>query len=88
MENISHQVWDNTIKIWNVDKGKLIVTMFATRNGEYVVFTPDGYYDSSPAGHNFIAWRAGEQVFTSNEYKKNYYKPDIIKQRLSHISKK
>lgn len=75
--------WDTTVKIWNVHTGKLLVTLLATKEGEYIVYTPEGYYDCSAGGSRFISWRVGNKIFPAEQYEKIYKKPEIIQQILS-----
>jgi len=76
--------WDTTIKLWNVDTGKLLVTLLATKDGEWITYTPEGYYDCSDSANKlFVAWRVGNKIFPYNIYEAKYKKPEIIKQILS-----
>src|SRR5690606_28862368 len=41
---------DQTVRLWDVNTGALLLTLFHARNGEWVGFTPAGYYASSAYG--------------------------------------
>jgi WD40 repeat protein len=41
---------DQTMKLWNLRTRELIVTIFAGRNGEWIMFTPQGAYVANAAG--------------------------------------
>ena len=75
--------WDTTIKLWNVETGKLLVTLLATKDGEWITYTPEGYYDCSAGGSRFVAWRVGNEVFSFDQYEMVYKKPEIIQQLLA-----
>ncbi len=49
---------DQTVRLWHVGTGALLMTMFHARNGEWVAFTPAGYYASSPFGDAYVGWHA------------------------------
>ncbi|MCS7227404.1 MAG: hypothetical protein NZ839_00380, partial [Endomicrobia bacterium] len=77
---------DGTVKLWDSVRGELIITIVATKEGEYVVYTPDGYYDWSPKGHNLVSVRLNNKLVPYDEeykYKQKFHRPDIIQQRLS-----
>ena len=39
---------DQTVRLWNLKTRELIVSMFVGTDGEWVIWTPQGYYASSP----------------------------------------
>ena len=45
---------DQTVRLWELGTGKLLLTLFAARNGEWVAFTPPGYYASSAYGDAYL----------------------------------
>ena len=47
---------DQTIRLWSVPSGALLATLFSARNGQWVAFTPAGYYASSSYGDAYIGW--------------------------------
>lgn len=49
---------DQTVRLWDVKTGALLLTIFHARNGEWVAFTPAGYYSSSPFGDAYVGWHA------------------------------
>ena len=36
---------DQTVRLWNLESYELILTFFATQDGSYIAWTPQGYYD-------------------------------------------
>ena len=47
---------DQTIRLWGVNSGALLATIFAARNGQWVAWTPVGYYASSAYGDTYVGW--------------------------------
>ncbi|MFA9462630.1 WD40 repeat domain-containing protein, partial [Thiohalorhabdus methylotrophus] len=41
---------DQTIRLWEIATGELLVTIFPTRDGEWVAWTPEGFFDASEHG--------------------------------------
>ncbi|MGV7223865.1 MAG: caspase family protein [Nitrospinales bacterium] len=76
---------DNTIRIWDrIDKNE-IVKLISSKNGEWIVATPDGYYNTSPEGSNLIHWASinSKETYTFEQFESLFRKPEIIKARLS-----
>jgi hypothetical protein len=64
-----------------------VLSMRYQGDGEYVVYTPDGYYDRSPEGTNQIYWTFPNgrfpESFSFEQLESVYRRPDIIKARLA-----
>ncbi len=77
---------DGTISWRRLSDGGEVISLFVnTRTREWVLWTPQGYYESSVAGDENIGWQlnkgweqAGE-FFTAARLKKDLYRPDIVK---------
>ncbi|BCM89571.1 hypothetical protein IAD21_01418 [Abditibacteriota bacterium] len=69
--------WDGTTKIWNVATGRLRATLMRLPESRgtkmttpnWIAFTPDGYYQSSPGALAWIRWRVGDKLYPSEVYK-------------------
>ncbi|MBV9211667.1 MAG: caspase family protein [Acidobacteria bacterium] len=51
---------DGEVKIWRMADGKEAATLISLDDGEWLVATPDGLFDGSPAAWQKIIWRFGE----------------------------
>jgi WD40 repeat protein len=77
---------DGTIRWHRLADGEEVLALFVHRETrEWVLWTPQGYYASSPAGDQYIGWhlnkgwdQAGEFV-TAARLKQHLYRPVIIK---------
>jgi len=76
---------DNTIRIWNMKEKREIVKLISSKTGEWVIATPDGYYNSSPEGSNLIHWSSidRKETYSFEQFESLFRRPDIIKARLS-----
>jgi WD40 repeat protein len=72
----------NEIKVWSVSSGKLLVTMAAFTDGNWVAFTPEGYYDCSEGGARYITWRVGKDLVDESKYRLQFHKPEMVAERL------
>ncbi|GAB4406528.1 MAG: hypothetical protein OHK0053_32810 [Microscillaceae bacterium] len=62
-----------------------LVTLFLATDGEWVCWTPQGYYAASADGEKYIGWHLNQGVEQMSDYypvssfRKKYFKPDLIK---------
>ncbi|MFY0627782.1 MAG: caspase family protein [Reichenbachiella sp.] len=47
---------DQTMKLWNVSTGENILTLFVSQDNEWVIWTPQGFYEASAGGEKYIGW--------------------------------
>lgn len=79
---------DQTIRLWNLQTRELIVTLFYGSDGEWVIWTPQGYYDSSPNGDRIVGWQINKGITQAAEYvtasqlRNQFYRPDIIERAI------
>ncbi|THB70798.1 MAG: hypothetical protein D6B25_19685 [Desulfobulbaceae bacterium] len=59
---------DQTVKIWDLEKGTLLVSLFVTEHFEWVCWTPDGYYTASAGGESFIGYQVNNGVDSLADY--------------------
>jgi hypothetical protein len=52
------------------------------REGHWIVYTEDGYYDSSTDNGGLIAVRRGLDIFDIEDFAAQYNRPDLIMERL------
>lgn len=55
--------WDMRIKVWEVSSGKELASLIALDENDWMVVTPDGLFDGSPAAWNEIIWRFNNNTF-------------------------
>ena len=73
-------------------KVKPILTIFPAKNGEWVAWTPEGFYDASPGADRFVGWHVnrGEDkkgdFYSANQFRRYLYRPDIIAKAVAYGS--
>jgi WD40 repeat protein len=72
----------NETKIWSASTGKLLVTLVTFNDGNWIAYTPDGYYDCSAGASKYISWRVGTKVLSQTHYIAEYYKPEVVAARM------
>jgi len=73
---------DGTTRLWDVSTGKEIAQFISFIDGEWLVFTPDGYYNASPNGDKYLNVRVGNNVYGIDQYRNTFYRPQIVEARL------
>ena len=75
---------DQTIKLWHIGSGKLLLTIFSGSDGEWVAWTPAGYYTSSLKGGNYIGWHINRGAdrsalyYPGSQFSKKFYSPETV----------
>ena len=71
-----------TMILKDTSTGKEIAQFISFNDGEWLVITPDGYYNASPNGDIYLNVRVGNNVYGIDQYRSTYYKPQIVEARL------
>ncbi len=83
---------DQTVRLWNLKTRELLVTLFRGADGEWVMFTPQGFYTSSPAGARLIGWQINHGPEHEAEYvaaaqlREHLNRPDIVARAIQLAS--
>ncbi len=83
---------DQTLRLWNLKTRELLVTLFRGTGGEWVMWTPQGYYAASGPGVELIGWqinRAPENAadyVTAAQLRTELNRPDIVARAIQIAS--
>mgnify|MGYP003587711720 CR=1 FL=1 len=55
---------DGTIKLWDIANGKEVLSMISFEDGEWIAINPDGFFNSSENGAQFINVRTSPLTVT------------------------
>jgi hypothetical protein len=84
--NIISGSYDGTIRVWDTATGREIVLFISFTDGEWIVITPEGYYNTSPNGDRYLNVRIGNNVYGIDQYRSTFYNPQIVEARLQSRS--
>ncbi len=79
---------DQTVKLWEIDSGRLLLTIFQGSDNEWVAWTPEGYYTASLNGDKYVGWHInqGENksalYYPASRFSKQFYSPKIVAKYL------
>lgn len=71
-----------SVKVWNTEDASLLLDMVGFSDGQWLSFTPDGYYDCSSFGDRYVRWRRGEEILPLERYSELYHRPAVIEDVL------
>ncbi len=75
---------DQTVRLWNLKTRELIVTLFHGSDGEWVMWTPQGYYTGSPGADKIVGWQINKGPENAADYvgadqlRTHLNRPDIV----------
>ncbi|MET0194266.1 MAG: hypothetical protein ABW200_12970 [Hyphomicrobiaceae bacterium] len=75
---------DQTVRLWNLKTRELIVTLFHGSDGEWVMWTPQGYYTGSPGADKIVGWQINMGPENAADYvgadqlRAHLNRPDIV----------
>ncbi|MDP2852956.1 MAG: thioredoxin domain-containing protein [Smithellaceae bacterium] len=73
---------DGTVRLWDPATGRAVGQFVGFANGEWIVITPEGYYNSSARGHEYLSIRRGNKVYGIDQFYDVFYRPDIVSAKL------
>jgi WD40 repeat protein len=80
---------DQTVRLWNAETGELVVSMLFAIDGEWVIWTEQGYYASSPGGDRMVGWQINQgpeheaRYVTARQMKERLHNPEIIRRAIT-----
>jgi WD40 repeat protein len=83
--------WDMSIKVWEISTGKELASLIALDKHDWIVVTPDGLFDGSPAAWNKIIWRFNNNTFDYapvEAFFSDFYYPGLLAEIFSGKSPK
>ncbi len=73
---------DGTVRLWDQATGREVLQFVNFGNGEWIVITKEGYYNSSSRGHEFLNIRRGGKIYGIDQFYDVFYRPDIVWAKL------
>lgn len=74
---------DLTTRLWDVASGRELARFMRFSDGEWIIITPQGYYNASANGDQHLNVRSGTGVFGIDNYRETFFRPDLVKTVLA-----
>ena len=68
---------------YDLRAGKESAQFISFADGEWIVITPEGYYNASPGGERYLSVRVNDQVYGIENYREAFFRPDLVKIALA-----
>jgi uncharacterized caspase-like protein/WD40 repeat protein len=78
---------DQTLRLWNLKTHELVVSLFFA-GPEWIVWTPQGYYYSSPDGDRLLGWQVNQgrdhegRFIRSDQLKRYLWSPELVRRAV------
>jgi hypothetical protein len=82
---------DGTIAWRRASDGAELLTLLARRDGRWVLWTPEGYFDASAGADELVGWVVnrldgdGADFFALGRFRDRYHRPDVIDRVLETL---
>ncbi len=73
---------DASTRLWDFSTAEELATMVSFENGEWVVITSNGYYNSSEKGAQYLKVQFEGKDYTVDQFYDVFYRPDIVAAKL------
>ncbi len=75
---------DATTRVWRLDNGYSMALL--AHGGDWIVYTPDGYFDGSHYGGDLVGITRGLDTFAVDQFALQLNRPDLILSRVGTAS--
>ncbi len=69
---------DNTVRLWDIPAGREIAQFISFVDGEWIVITPEGYFNASQGGAKHLSVRLGNRVFPIDNLYETFFDPVYV----------
>jgi len=69
---------DGEIKLWSTDSWELLASLIHFSDDQWVTYTPEGYFDCSEKGKDYIGWTVGMSHYPFRQFYDEFYCPNLF----------
>ena len=74
---------DGTMRLWKLQSGEELAAMLASRDGDYMTFTPSGFFAASQRDTDMLAIARGMEITTIAQVHQSLFNPDLVREALA-----
>ncbi|AYQ36576.1 caspase family protein [Runella sp. SP2] len=75
---------DHTAKIWSVQTGKELASLISVDSTDWVITSPEGFFDASPGAMKKMYYVQGLETFDLVQLKERYWVPGLMQELLGY----
>lgn len=68
--------------VYDTATGEELATFFVTRDGEWLMLTPEGFFEGSENGGRIVSVADGIRAFSVDQVFQALYRPDLVREKL------
>ena len=72
-----------SVRLFNVSTGQEVATLIGFKDGEWLITTPSGYYNSSAKGDQYYVVKVDGKPYSISQLRESFYRPDLVKLALA-----
>jgi hypothetical protein len=75
---------DETLRVWDPEREEPLLSLFVA-DGEWIAWTPEGYYAASAAGERLMGWQVNNgpdkpaTYYPAVQFRASLYQPDVVR---------
>ena len=69
---------DGTLRLWDMNTGKEIARFISLKDGEWIVLTPEGYFNASANGAKHLNVGVGSKVYSIDNFYEKFFNPVYV----------
>lgn len=73
----------SSLQLLDTSTGDVLATYIGFKDGEWLVTTPNGYYNASEKGDQYLKVTVGGRPYTVAQLRESFFRPDLVKVALS-----
>lgn len=73
---------DASTRLWDVSTGQEVATIMEFDKKEWLIITPEGYYNASEKGAQYLSVLVGNSKYGVDKFYDVFYRPDIVAAKL------
>jgi WD40 repeat protein len=79
---------DQTVRLWDVKTRALLATLYRDADGEWVIWTPEGFFASSEKGAERVGWQINQgpdkeaRYVSGAQLRKFFLRPDLVSEKI------
>jgi WD40 repeat protein/uncharacterized caspase-like protein len=77
---------DHSVKIWNANTGKNLLTYIILGQEDWVVTSPSGLFDASPGAMSKLYYNVDMELIDIEQLKERYYEPGLASKILAYAN--
>lgn len=70
-------------RLYDISTGNEVATLISFEDGEWIVTTPSGYYNSSAKGDQYYDVKVDGKPYSISQLRESFYRPDLVKLALA-----